>query len=98
MAPVYQLSFYAHFPSKAINPAPRHMHANAVSVVERGLLRMSVLKRNSCAMSSTSPVYKRIPAETESNTPLMMSDEELPGVRRPRTPKPAAMAMGVDRP
>lgn len=52
---------------------------------------------NSCAMSSTRPVYSKIPAEMESNTPFVINVVSPPGGYVVRTPSPIAIAIGVER-
>lgn len=47
---------HAHFPSRAIKPAPKHIHPKADKVMPMLLFRISTLNMNSCAMSSTRPV------------------------------------------
>lgn len=46
----------AHFPSKAINPAPKHINPNAESSIPTFAFRIAVLNMNSWAINSTKPV------------------------------------------
>jgi hypothetical protein len=84
----------AHFPSKAMMPAPRKTQINMntsrlLSFVRKGL------KMKSLANSSTSPVYIKMPADMESRTPLTTFAVEEFGLYVVRTPRPIAMARGV---
>lgn len=65
-------SFNAHAqrPRRDISPAPRIMHPREYSSFGRGWRCTSGLNTNSCARSSTRPVYRRMPALTASKQPL----------------------------
>lgn len=60
-------------------------------------LLMTALNMNSCAMSSTSPVYMSMPALMLSNTPLMIKAVWLLGAYVLRSPNPIASAIGLSR-
>ena len=77
---------------------PAHMHPTAYNTLPLLASRISRLKRKSCASSSTSPVYIKIPALVASRIPETILASALPGLYEVRTPRPAAMPMGVVNP
>ena len=67
----------------------------ALNILLSGARRIVSLNMNSCAMSSTSPVYIRIPALILSKTPFTIKLVWEPGMYVSRIPRPTAMAIGV---
>ena len=70
---------HAHFPSKAMMPAPSRTHM--IINVKRALSRVRTgLNRKSRANSSTKPVYSKIPADMASSTPETTLAVKEPGL------------------
>lgn len=80
------------------SPAPKHIIPNAAITTLSFALLITLLNINSCAISSTSPVYINIPALILSNTPSTISPVCDPGEYVSLTPRPTAMETGVDIP
>ncbi len=86
---------YAQFASNAINPTPRTTQAYAESCIPRPAFRISGLNMNSCATSSTSAVYMRMPPLMASNTPLTTLLVAASRASDLLATRPIPMAMGV---
>src|SRR6266702_1334032 len=88
----------AHLPRRAMTPQPRNTQLSAYKSFLLLASRISRLNRNSCASSSTNPVYMRIPALIASRMPETAVARVEPGLYVVRTPRPTAMPSGVVMP
>lgn len=79
-----------------MSKAPNIMYPIAAKTSLGGDARIFGLKRKSCATSSTSAVYIKMPADIESKTPLTTRVVWLSGLKVVLTPKPMAIASGVE--
>ena len=89
---------HAHRPRRAISPAPASIQQHAYANLPLLASRIPGLNKNSCAINSTKPVYINTPALNESMMPETAEALAEFGLYVVRTPRPAAIPMGVVKP